>query len=95
MVRLRIKYFLNTKGLECFEKWYQEVFNEVSKQDGFRDMKYEKDSENYIVYLEFENQLKLNLWTEKPIHDELFSKIETYFYKDLKVNKEYSYEYKK
>jgi len=38
-----------------------------------------------FIYLEFQNQSKLDKWSEKPEHDELLLDIEQYFIKPLEV----------
>ncbi|HPE84780.1 MAG TPA: hypothetical protein PLO43_01200 [Chlamydiales bacterium] len=87
MLKLKVTYFLNDKGADYFQSWFDEVLNETKKQKGFLDMEL-KDSRQLsspTVYLTFESQELLDRWSSQSIHDELASKIEPYFLQDRKV----------
>lgn len=79
MLKLKVTYFLSPEGLSYFPTWYQEVFKETSKQEGFIEMKWENKGKNPVVYLDFTHQEKLDLWASTHTHDKLVAKIEPYF----------------
>ena len=85
MLIIKVKYFLNDAGLNYFPDWYEEVLRETSKQDGYINMNLEMEGDNPIVYLCFESEAKLDLWVAQKTHDELATKIETYFDKPQEV----------
>ena len=85
MLKLKIKYFLSPEGALSFPAWYDEVYQAVSRQDGFVKMRYEREGNNFVVYLSFTKQEKLDLWASTDTHDELVAKIETHFMKPEEV----------
>lgn len=89
MLRLKVRYFLNDDGMNCFVNWFDEVYKITSLQDGFINLRYEIEEGTPVVYLDFESEDKLDEWIEKPEHDQIASKIEPYFLKPLVVETEF------
>lgn len=85
MLKITVKYFLNDQGLNYFKKWYREVSDITSKQDGFIKINDIFNLDDPIINLYFENEEKLTAWTSTEIHDNLASKIEVYFLKPQEV----------
>lgn len=76
MLKITVKYFLNTDGINYFPQWYAEVAELTAQQDGFIKIDCDVNQENPIVYLYFEDEDKLNNWAETNLHDYLMKKIE-------------------
>lgn len=79
MLKIKVRYFLNDQGLKYFMQWYEEVSAITSQQDGFIKISCENNVKNPVIYLHFENEEKLTAWASTIIHDNLSSRIETYF----------------
>ncbi|MBS0359594.1 MAG: hypothetical protein JSS53_10010 [Proteobacteria bacterium] len=84
MISVVVKYFLNESGIQYFPAWYEEVYAEVSKQDGFIKINYEFDEKKVSpkITLYFESIEKLTAWSKTESHDLLKSKIEAHYLKD-------------
>lgn len=79
MLKIKVTYFLNKKGMSYFPIWYAELQQEISKQKGFVGLRFEKDASGFSIFVSFTNQAMLNLWASTERHDEFVSKIELYF----------------
>ncbi|MBA3814192.1 MAG: hypothetical protein H0X26_06855 [Alphaproteobacteria bacterium] len=85
MLNLKIKYFLDPKGVVYFPTWYAEVYREASQQRGFIKMRYKAEGNTFTVYLSFLNKETLESWASTAKHDEFVVQIEAHFTKPEEV----------
>ena len=90
MLKTTVSYHLNSKGMEYFIKWFEDLKSVIAKQEGFIEISYTmKNSKDalaedlciVIIVVYFENELKLTQWLATDRHKVLADKIRPHFLK--------------
>lgn len=81
MLIIHVKHFLNQKGINSFDDWFNDCRSYLRKQDGFRLLERAFDNtqpEIVHIWLHFESREKMAAWGNSDEHARLINQLDPY-----------------